>query len=101
MCTYSMVLAGKIDDWDRRYVQPLPPYVVPQPVLVPQPYPVPVPCPYVPQMPSQQEIDEFRRLLERAREYDKKNKEPDCENEEKRQKIRDLAKQLGVDVSFV
>jgi hypothetical protein len=46
---------------------------------------------------TQEEIDEFRRLLERAREYDKRNNEPDCEMESKKQKLRDLAKELGIE----
>lgn len=47
------------------------------------------------------EIREFRALLERAREYDKKNNEPNCELEEKREKIRKLADELGVKVDFL
>ena len=45
---------------------------------------------------TSEEIQEFRRLLERAREYDKRNNEPNCEMEEKKQKLRDLAKELGI-----
>ena len=45
----------------------------------------------------QRDIDEFYKLLERAREYDKRNNEPDCEMESKKEKIRDLAKQLGIE----
>lgn len=50
---------------------------------------------------SDEEIQEFKRLLERAREYDKRNNEPNCELDEKRQVILDIAKQLGVEVKFV
>ena len=49
----------------------------------------------------QADIDEFRKLLERAREYDRKHNQPDCELQEKRQRILDLAKELGVAVEFV
>lgn len=50
---------------------------------------------------SQAEIDEFRTLLERAREYDKRNNEPSCEMAEKRDAILAIAKQLGVEISFL
>lgn len=52
-------------------------------------------------MPTQAEIDEFRKLLDRAREYDRKHNQPDCELEEKKQKLLKLAKDLGIDISFV
>lgn len=47
------------------------------------------------------EIKEFRQLLERAREYDKRNNEPDCEIAEKRETVQRIAKQLGVEISFL
>lgn len=90
MCVVSMVMDHYHDEWWRRYRQTTTPV---------SPWPPPPPLP--PSIPTPQEIDEFRRLLERAREYDRKNNEPDCELEEKRQKLKDLAKQLGVDISFV
>lgn len=55
----------------------------------------------LPNFPTQQEIDEFRQLLERAREYDRKNGEPDCELQQKRQKLLDLARELGVEIDFL
>lgn len=54
-----------------------------------------------PQIPSQAEIDEFRKLLERAREYDKRNSEPDCELDSKKEALRELAKTWGIDISFI
>lgn len=71
----------------------------PWPDTYPPPPPVVYPLP--PKMPTQEEIDEFRKLLKRAREYDQKNHEPDCENEEKKRKLKDLAKELGVKIDFV
>jgi hypothetical protein len=93
MCTYSMIVDARYDDWQRRY-----PYsttdgvgsTIP-PILTPAPVPV----------VSPQELEEFRRLLERAREYDRAHGEPDCELEEKRRRIKDLAEKLGVKVEFV
>ncbi len=56
---------------------------------------------YQVQMPSQGEIDEFRRLLEKAREYDKRTGQPECELDEKKAQVRALAKELGVEVAFL
>lgn len=81
MCVYSMIVDARFDDWQRRY-----------PPFSPTP------------MPTQQEIDEFRRLLEKAREYDRANSvrtADDCETEEKRQRILELAKKLGINIEFV
>lgn len=80
MCVVSMVIDWKYQDWDRRY--PTAPF-----------YPVPLPTPH--------EIEEFRKLLDRAREYDKRMNQSDCESEEKRQKLLAIAKELGINISFV
>lgn len=87
MCALSMIMDHKGDEWNRRLREQQAQHT-----------------PYVPMQPliTQDEIAEFRRLLERAREYDRKNNEPDCEMEEKRQRLRDLAKEMGVgDIAFV
>ena len=56
-----------------------------------------------PQVPpiTAAEIEEFRKLLERAREYDRKNNEPDCEMAEKINALKLIAEKLGVDISFI
>ena len=95
MCVVSLVVQTKTDEWFLRYWQ--------QPILptpTPLPYPLPPPDPAVP-LPTKEEVNEFRRLLEKAREYDRKNNEPDCEMEEKRDKLRALAKELGVEIGFI
>ena len=51
--------------------------------------------------PTPQEVEEFRKLLERAREYDKKNNEPDCELAEKKAALKKIADSLGIDISFI
>ncbi len=48
-----------------------------------------------------EEIEEFRKLLERAREYDKKNSEPECEMQSKKDLIKELADKLGVKIDFI
>jgi hypothetical protein len=69
--------------------------------------PIPTTTPFAPyafpmpiNMPTQKEIDEFHALLKRAREYDAKHNQPDCEMEEKRQKLLELSEQLGIKISF-
>jgi len=62
-----------------------------------------VPPPIQPIQPAipQTDIEEFRKLLERAREYDKRTGQPDCDLEEKRQRVKKLAQDLGVEISFL
>lgn len=85
MCVVSMIMDHQYDKW-HTYL-PLNPLV--QPVDG------------VKKDITQEEIDEFHRLLERAREYDKRNNEPNCELSEKKQKLLDLAKELGVEIDFI
>jgi hypothetical protein len=82
MCVVSMVMDYYADKWQGQLQQPS---LVP--VLVPQ--------------ITQAEVDEFRRLLERARKYDADHNEPDCELDSKRQRVRELAEKLGLKVEFV
>lgn len=93
MCVVSMIMDHYWDKWQPKPTPPWPTY----PIMPPMPDPYKV---YKP-VPTQEEIDEFRKLLERAREYDKKHSEPECELEEKKAKVRKLAEELGVDVSFI
>lgn len=83
MCVVSMVMDHYTDKWWERLST----------------YPNPQPAVYQPQI-TDEEIAEFKRLLERAREYDKKHNEPNCELKAKKDKLRDLAEQLGVSISF-
>jgi hypothetical protein len=112
MCVVSMVTEHYIDKW-RLYptITPITPWV---PNTLPNtpnswpPYdkdrdnPLPViiapPIAPVPQI-SPEEVAEFRRLLDRAREYDKKNNEPECEMTEKVALLQKIAAALGVDLS--
>ena len=82
MCIVSMIMDHYSDKW-RQYQIPGPSFIIEQPQI------------------TKAELDEFRQLLERAREYDRKHNQPDCELEEKRQRVKDLAKELGVEIEFV
>jgi len=90
MCVVSMVMDHYHDEWGRRWVpdQSTPPWLAPHAPLVLRPV-------------TQEEVDEFRRLLDRARAYDRRNNEPDCGMDEKRAALKLLAEQMGVDISFV
>ena len=47
------------------------------------------------------EVQELRKLLEAAKEYDKNTRQPDCEMDEKVGFIKSLAEYLGVDMTQV
>lgn len=110
MCVVSMVIDHFQDKWSPPWwpvdVPTMPNYpgVLPRVPKRYQPWPTddglkPVPVPPSPITPA--EIAELRKLLDRAREYDKRNSEPDCESADKTKKLLDLVKQLGGDVEAV
>lgn len=89
VCFVSMVMDHYHDKWKDKLPQfPSAPY---------SPWPVPMPIPTI----TPDEIAEFKKLLDRAREYDKKMGQPDCELDEKRQALKKVAKELGVEIEFV
>lgn len=90
-----------IDRYQKKWMTPYWPY---QP-LAPMPG-IDLPLPNVTiQAPerriTQAEVDELRRLLERAREYDKRMNQPDCELDEKRLALKKIAAELGVEIAFL
>lgn len=91
MCVYSMIMDHYYDKW-KWTPQPTTPPTIPS-----------INIPTVINIPTitADEINEFRKLLERAREYDKKHNQPNCELEEKKAKLKRLAKELGVDIAFI
>ena len=124
MCVVSMVTDHKIREWEKRYPWTTPVPVFPrQPGVIPgdaEPITIPVSPPPVVEtvtvaieptndrptvpptveFPTQEEIAEFYRLLERARQYDEENNEPHCEETEKRAKLRKMAEAMGIDIKF-
>lgn len=85
MCVVSMVMDHYHDKW--KPLLPTYPTIPTQPVQPVQTIP-------------QADIDEFYKLLERAREYDRKNNEPECELQEKKDALQAIAKALGVTIKF-
>lgn len=47
------------------------------------------------------EVEECKALLKRAKEYDEKNNEPDCEIDEKVELIKKIADLVGVDMTDI
>jgi hypothetical protein len=47
------------------------------------------------------EVEDMKKLLIRAKEYDERNGEPDCEMEDKVALLKKIAKAVGVDLSEV
>lgn len=89
MCVVSMVMDHYHDKW-----------TAPQPVWWPNTAQTGI-VTIVRPAPTPAEVEEFRVLLERAREYDRKHNQPDCELEEKRQKVKKLAEELGIEIGFL
>lgn len=109
MCVVSMI--G--DYWkDRWYKNPWNIYPDKWPDYHPPYEPAPMPDPkfppiIVPQI-SKKEFDELKKevlemkeLLRRAKEYDEKHDEPDCEIDEKMALLRKIAKIVGVELDDV
>ena len=82
MCVVSMVMDHYNQRWNELIQQPYQPNFPREPVI------------------TDAEIREFRKLLDRAREYDKRNNEPDCELEVKKKQLLDLAKELGMEIEI-
>lgn len=90
MCVMSMIEDHYGDKW-RPYTWP--PHTTPGQGI----------GPYVPPEPpiSDAEIREFRKLLERARQYDIDHGEPECELDEKKEMLLKIAEQLGLEIDFL
>lgn len=81
MCVVSMISDWGRDRWP----------------LQPQPYSYPsgpLPLPPSPYLPSKQEWDEFKELLRRAAEYDKRTNQPDCEDPKKQEWMKEIERRL-------
>lgn len=93
MCVYSMIVDHYNNEWGRKRPQ----FPFPQPPLA---FPTnPPPNPPKPLI-TEEELKRFMELLRRAKEYDEKNNQKDCEMESKKETLRKLAEQLGVKIEF-
>lgn len=60
----------------------------------------PMPPTYLPQIPSQEDVDNFIQAAKLAKEIDDLLKQPDCESDKKKEVLQDIADRLGVDITF-
>lgn len=86
MCTVSMIMDQFIKT---PWVQPNPPTWVPVDF---------VPAWRVDQL--EQRVKLLEDMLAAAKKYDEDNGEPNCELESKKETLKELAKQLGVEINF-
>jgi hypothetical protein len=98
VCVYSLIADHTIDKWTN------PPYW--QPVSAPSGVPIPnivFHYPLDPILPSpltQEEVNDLRKLLERAKKYDQETGQKDYELEDKKNLLKELAKQMGVELEL-
>lgn len=97
MCTVSNIGSGWGDTFPERYpwFQPYVPYVAPE---LP---PIPAVIPGVSQDEFnrlKREVEELRKLLAAAKEFDAATGQPDCEMDEKVALIKRVAEYVGVDL---
>lgn len=104
MCVYSLVTDHYTDKW-RPFVTPVVPY---DPGCLPPQSQPDWATIFAPKPLTKEEIEDFRKdvaefktLLERAREYDRRTGQPDCELDSKKKLIKAIAAALGLDVSFI
>lgn len=96
MCVVSMVMDHYWDKWTPQVPIPLP-----RQFPLDWTSPPTITVTHSPPSITPEEISEFRTLLERAREYDKRNSEPNCELQEKKDRLKALAKDLGFNIDFI
>jgi len=94
MCVYSMIAQDKIGVWEKKYWKDIPKIEDIDDFL----YPKPTVQPSIEKL--EEEIEELKRLLKLALEYDIKNNEPECESENKKRKLTEMAKKLGVEIEL-
>lgn len=82
MCNYSFIA----DDFSRRW--DLPATWPTQPAVPP------------PNLPTRQQVEELIELLKAAKKVDDAMGQTDCEVEQKKQLLRQLAKHLGIEVEI-
>lgn len=102
MCVVSMVGDHYRDKWMPKF-----PDMPSWPDYVPHPGKFEPLEPFIPAITRQEfdqlkrDVEEMKALLKRAKEYDERNNEPDCEVEEKMALLRKVARMVGVDLDDV
>lgn len=98
----------KFNDWKKYFqppINPIQPYEFPKP-LKPEKSPFdkfndifPVTREEFNQL--KRDVEEMKKLLQKAKTYDEKNNEPDCELEEKMKFLRQIAEAVGINLDDV
>lgn len=81
MCFVSVVMQGQIDQWSQQL-----------PNLNDIPHAIPQPS----QAELERQLKAFKDLIERARQRDLLENQPDCEMEDKKRILQELADKLGI-----
>lgn len=96
MCVVSMVGDFYDDKWKGQPWYPPTTSVTPSVRIV-----VPPPITREEFDALKREVQDMKELLKRAKEYDERNGEPDCEIDEKMEKLRKVAELVGVSLDDV
>lgn len=91
MCVSSFIYDHFHEKWSN------PPYSIPSQPYYPNTWPN---APVIPTPLTPDEVEDVRKLLEKAKQYDEETGQKDCELEEKKQRLRLLAKELGVEITL-
>lgn len=83
MCAVSMILDFYAEKWENKYPSTFEGFRV-----TPDPNEITV------------EIEDFEKLVRVAKEYDKKTDQPDCELDSKKDKLKKLADELGIQLNI-
>jgi hypothetical protein len=102
MCVVSNVSDYYRDRWYPYLPEPKPlPYTPPvttyPPNLLEKFFPQTPPPPKI----TDEEVAEFKRLLEKARKWDEEHGEPHCEQDEKINDLKTMGDILGVNLDFI
>ena len=96
MCVVSFIGDHYSDKWKDKWEPYIPkpedvqPFVFPHPQISRQEFDN-----------LKKEVEEMRELLRKAKIYDEKNNEPNCEIEDKMKLLREIAKLVGIDLDDV
>lgn len=96
MCVYSQIVDYETDRWKKRYWT-TEPWKDNDISIIPVPYNPPN---YKEKEKLKKEVEELKKLLKLALKFDKNTDQEECESEDKKKILSDMAKQLGIEIEF-